>query len=61
MTLNSSDYRTVTEDLYATAAREPQPTLCCTTTPTWDLPGLVVPKPMLERNYGCGTTVHPRC
>ena len=60
MTLNSSDYRTVTEELYATAAREPQPALCCTTTPTWELPGLVVPKPMLERNYGCGTTVHPR-
>ncbi|MGB5813327.1 MAG: arsenosugar biosynthesis arsenite methyltransferase ArsM [Polyangiales bacterium] len=54
-----SDYRTVTEDLYAEAAQEPQPALCCTTTPTWKLPGLNVPKEMLERNYGCGTTVNP--
>lgn len=54
-----SDYRTVTEELYAAAATEPQPALCCTTTPTWKLPGLSVPQAMLERNYGCGTTVNP--
>jgi len=56
----SRDYLAVTEDLYAQAAKEAQPALCCTTTPTWQLPGLVVPEPMLERNYGCGSTVHPR-
>ena len=26
----------------------------------WKLPGLQVPRAMLERNYGCGTTVNPR-
>ncbi|MEM8608637.1 MAG: arsenosugar biosynthesis arsenite methyltransferase ArsM [Myxococcota bacterium] len=54
-----SDYRAVTEELYAEAAHRPQPSLCCTTTPTWKLPGLSVPRAMLERNYGCGTTVNP--
>ena len=58
--MGSSDYRAVAEELYAAAAREPQSALCCTTTPTWELPGLDVPRAMLERNYGCGTTVHPR-
>ncbi|MEM7436699.1 MAG: arsenosugar biosynthesis arsenite methyltransferase ArsM [Myxococcota bacterium] len=53
------DYRAVTEELYAAAATTPQPSLCCTTTPTWKLPGLTVPEAMLERNYGCGTTVNP--
>ena len=58
--MGSSDYRAVAEELYAAAAREPQSALCCTTTPTWELPGLDVPRAMLERNYGCGTTVHTR-
>jgi hypothetical protein len=26
----------------------------------WQLPGLKIPKRMLEMNYGCGSTVHPR-
>jgi SAM-dependent methyltransferase len=34
--------------------------LCCTTTPIWQLPGLDIPKIMLEMNYGCGSTVNPR-
>lgn len=55
-----SDYRDTVEQLYAAAAVEPQPALCCTQTPVWKLPGLQVPTAMLERNYGCGTTVHPR-
>ena len=38
----------------------PQIGLCCTTTPVWQLPELSVPKIMLEMNYGCGSTVHPR-
>lgn len=55
-----TDYQTVTDDLYAEAARSPMAALCCTRTPTWQLPGLSVPRGMLERNYGCGSTVHPR-
>ncbi len=55
-----SDYLDTVEQLYAAAAVEPQPALCCTQTPVWKLPGLQVPSSMLERNYGCGTTVHPR-
>ncbi|MGB8221238.1 MAG: arsenosugar biosynthesis arsenite methyltransferase ArsM [Polyangiales bacterium] len=58
--MERSDYRKVVEDLYADAARTPQASLCCTTTPIWHLPDLVVPHGMLERNYGCGTTIHPR-
>lgn len=34
--------------------------LDCTTTPVWQLPGLSIPKKMLEMNYGCGSTVNPR-
>ena len=54
------DYRSVVEEVYAEAAVVAQPTLCCTQTPVWTLPGLVIPPEMLERNYGCGTTIHPR-
>lgn len=54
------DYRDTVAELYAGAAAEPQPALCCTQTPPWKLPGLKVPQAMLDRNYGCGTTVHPR-
>lgn len=54
------DYRAAVADLYAEAAETPQPVLCCTQTPPWQLPGLTVPEQMLARNYGCGTTVHPR-
>ncbi|MGQ0671615.1 MAG: arsenosugar biosynthesis arsenite methyltransferase ArsM [Hyphomicrobium sp.] len=50
----------VTRDVYAEAALNPQQGLCCTTTPIWQLPGLVIPKRMLEMNYGCGSTVNPR-
>lgn len=55
-----NDYRDAVEKLYAEAAAEAQPKLCCTQTPVWKLPGLAVPRAMLERNYGCGTTVSPR-
>jgi len=55
-----SDYREVVDRLYAFAAKTPQAALCCTTTPSWYLPDLHVPAPMLERNYGCGTAIHPR-
>lgn len=55
-----TDYLAAAREVYAEAALRPQPGLCCTTTPVWQLPGLAIPKPMLEMNYGCGSTVHPR-
>ncbi|MDZ4772346.1 MAG: arsenosugar biosynthesis arsenite methyltransferase ArsM [Planctomycetota bacterium] len=60
MNHSMSDYRTTVEALYAEAAVTANASLCCTQTPPWQLPGLVVPKRMLAMNYGCGTTVHPR-
>lgn len=53
-------YLAFAKEFYATAAVEPDVGLCCTTTPKWALPGLVVPERMEAMNYGCGTTVHPR-
>lgn len=53
-------YHTTTHDIYREAAINPQEGLCCTTTPVWQLPGLSIPKRMLQMNYGCGSTVHPR-
>jgi len=56
----ASSYLETTKDVYREAAETPDVGLCCTTTPIWDLPGLDMPKIMLEMNYGCGSTVHPR-
>ncbi|PCH65906.1 MAG: SAM-dependent methyltransferase [Bacteroidetes bacterium] len=53
-------YLETTENVYKEAALKPDVGLCCTTTPIWQLPGLEIPKRMLEMNYGCGSTVHPR-
>ncbi|NNE43037.1 MAG: methyltransferase domain-containing protein [Gemmatimonadetes bacterium] len=53
-------YLKTTQDFYRQAAETPDAGLCCTTTPVWTLPGLVMPDRMLEMNYGCGSTVHPR-
>ena len=53
-------YLETTKNLYKEAAENPQVGLCCTTTPIWQFPGLTIPKIMLEMNYGCGSTVHPR-
>ena len=53
-------YLDTTIDVYRQAAEEPQIGLCCTTNPVWQLPGLQMPKRMLEMNYGCGSTVNPR-
>lgn len=53
-------YLETTIDVYKEAAENPQVGLCCTTTPVWQLPGLSIPKRMLEMNYGCGSTVNPR-
>ena len=55
-----TSYLSTTRDVYKEAALNPQPGLCCTTTPVWQLPGLAIPKKMLAMNYGCGSTVHPR-
>lgn len=55
-----STYLETTKDVYRKAAENPDVGLCCTTTPVWQLPGLDIPKRMLEMNYGCGSTVHPR-
>ncbi len=53
-------YLETTKDVYKEAALNPDVGLCCTTTPVWQLPGLDIPSKMLEMNYGCGSTVHPR-
>ena len=52
-------YLETTKNVYKEAAENPQVGLCCTTTPVWHFPGLVIPKRMLEMNYGCGSTVNP--
>lgn len=53
-------YLETTRDVYKEAALKPDVGLCCTTTPVWQLPGLSIPTKMLQMNYGCGSTVHPR-
>lgn len=53
-------YLEATKNIYKEAAENPQVGLCCTTTPVWKLPNLSIPKKMLQMNYGCGSTVHPR-
>jgi len=53
-------YLETTKDVYRQAALTPDVGLCCTTTPVWQLPGLSIPKIMLDMNYGCGSTVNPR-
>ena len=53
-------YLETTRNVYKEAAENPEKGLCCTTTPVWELPGLKIPEIMLEMNYGCGSTVHPR-
>ena len=53
-------YLETTKDVYKVAAETPDVGLCCTTTPVWAFPGLEIPQIMLDMNYGCGSTVHPR-
>ena len=55
-----SAYLETTKDVYREAALKPDEGLCCTTTPIWQLPELDIPNIMLEMNYGCGSTTHPR-
>lgn len=58
--MSMDTYLETTKNVYKAAAETPDVGLCCTTTPVWQLPGLDVPNKMLEMNYGCGSTVHPR-
>ena len=51
-------YLETAREVYREAALTPQKALCCTTSRPYQLPGLSIPKAMLEMNYGCGTTVH---
>jgi SAM-dependent methyltransferase len=53
-------YLETTRNVYKEAALKPDVGLCCTTTPVWQFPELVIPQIMLEMNYGCGSTVNPR-
>ncbi len=53
-------YLEVAKEVYKKAAESPEVGLCCTTAPVWKLPDLEMTDRMLEMNYGCGTTVHPR-
>jgi len=54
------NYLKTTQEVYKKAAESPEVGLCCTTTPVWQFQELTMPKIMLEMNYGCGSTVHPR-
>ena len=51
-------YHDTTRAVYREAALAPQPALCCTPGPRFQLPGLSIPPEMEAMNYGCGTTVH---
>jgi SAM-dependent methyltransferase len=53
-------YLEITKNVYKEAAENPNVGLCCTASPVWQLPGLKMSRKMLEMNYGCGNTVHPR-
>ncbi|GGW34145.1 arsenosugar biosynthesis arsenite methyltransferase ArsM [Arenibacter certesii] len=53
-------YLNATNELYKEAALTPDVGLCCTTNPTWQFPGLSIPKIMQEMNYGCGSTISPQ-
>lgn len=55
----SHDYLDAVREVYASAALAPDASLCCVEGGTWTLPGLEIPRRMLEMNYGCGSTVHP--
>jgi hypothetical protein len=60
MTTLNHAYLETAHNHYRRVALEPDVGLCCTTTPIWKLPELSIPDRMLEMNYGCGSTVHPR-
>lgn len=51
-------YLETTAKFYSEVAQTPQVGLCCVQSSPLQLPGLKIPLPMQEMNYGCGTTVH---
>lgn len=52
-------YLESTKQFYADVAISPEIGLCCVQSGSLKLPGLTIPAPMLDMNYGCGSTVHP--
>ncbi|MEH1804609.1 arsenosugar biosynthesis arsenite methyltransferase ArsM [Nostoc sp.] len=52
-------YLETAAQFYREVAQTPQVGLCCVQSTPLQLPGLKIPLPMQEMNYGCGTTVHP--
>jgi SAM-dependent methyltransferase len=52
-------YLETAAQFYTEVAQTPQVGLCCVQSTPLQLPGLKIPLPMQEMNYGCGTTVHP--
>ena len=52
-------YLETTAEFYREVAQTPQVGLCCVQSSPLQLPGLKIPIPMQQMNYGCGTTVHP--
>jgi len=52
-------YLETTAKFYTEVAETPQVGLCCVQSSPLQLPGLKIPDPMQQMNYGCGTTVHP--
>jgi ubiquinone/menaquinone biosynthesis C-methylase UbiE len=53
-------YLDTVAEVYTAAAVQPDAKLCCTQSPVWRFPDLVIPPLMLQMNYGCGSTVDPR-
>ncbi|YAF97170.1 MAG: arsenosugar biosynthesis arsenite methyltransferase ArsM [Nodularia sp. CChRGM 3473] len=51
-------YLETAAQFYSEVAQTPQVGLCCVQSTPLQLPGLNIPLPMQEMNYGCGTTVH---
>jgi ubiquinone/menaquinone biosynthesis C-methylase UbiE len=52
-------YLDTTAQFYKQVAETPEAGLCCVQNGSFQLPGLSIPSPMEEMNYGCGTTVQP--
>jgi ubiquinone/menaquinone biosynthesis C-methylase UbiE len=52
-------YLESTAEFYREVAQTPDVGLCCVQSTPLQLPGLKIPLPMQEMNYGCGKTVHP--
>jgi ubiquinone/menaquinone biosynthesis C-methylase UbiE len=59
MNTNGMTYLESAAEFYRQVAETPDVGLCCVQSAPLQLPGLKVPQPMQEMNYGCGTTVHP--